>query len=126
MTAAVWLPSLALFLAGGVIAGAGAGATFKTSITTVLSIAPAGARGETLAGLFVAAYLGLTVPVVGLGIATQLVTTRAAILGFAAVLIAVVAAVSRQQGAPPTVFEPCRVHQPKRLMADSPDQALTS
>jgi hypothetical protein len=47
----------------------------------------------------VAAYLGLTVPVVGLGIATQLVTTRAAILGFAAVLIAVVAAVSRKQGA---------------------------
>ena len=67
-----------------------------------LSIAPDGARGETLAGLFVAAYLGLTVPVVGLGIATQLVTTRAAILGFAAVLIAVVAvvaAVSRTQGA---------------------------
>ena len=100
VTAAVWLPSLALFLAGGAIAGAGAGATFKTSITTALSIAPDGARGETLAGLFVAAYLGLTVPVVGLGIATQLVTTRAAILGFAAVLIAVVAAVSRKQGAP--------------------------
>ena len=99
VTAAVWLPSLVLFLAGGVIAGAGAGATFKTSITTVLSIAPARARGETLAGLFVAAYLGLTVPVVGLGIATQLVTTRAAILGFAAVLIAVVAAVSRRCGA---------------------------
>ncbi len=99
VTAAVWLPSLALFLVGGVIAGAGAGATFKTSITTVLSIAPAGARGETLAGLFVAAYLGLTVPVVGLGIATQLVTTRAAILGFAAVLVAVVAVVSRRRGA---------------------------
>jgi len=99
VTAAVWLPSLALFLAGGVIAGAGAGAAFKTSITTVLSIAPAGARGETLAGLFVAAYLGLTVPVVGLGIATQLVTTKAAVLGFAAVLVAAVAAVSRRHGA---------------------------
>jgi hypothetical protein len=73
--------------------------TFKTSITTVLSIAPADARGETLAGLFVAAYLGLTVPVVGLGIATQLVTTKAAILGFAAVLIAAVAVVSRRRGA---------------------------
>jgi MFS family permease len=99
VTAAVWLPSLPLFLAGGVIAGAGAGATFKTSITTVLSIAPAGARGETLAGLFVAAYLGLTVPVVGLGIATQLVTTKAAVLGFGAVLIAAVAVVSRRRGA---------------------------
>jgi hypothetical protein len=37
---------------------------------------------------------------VGLGIATQLVTTRAAILGFAAVLITAVAAVSRRQGGP--------------------------
>jgi len=106
VTAAVWLPSLALFLAGGVIAGAGAGATFKTSITTVLSIAPAGARGETLAGLFVAAYLGLTVPVVGLGIATQLVTTRAAILGFAAVLVAAVVVVSRKQSVPQTGSNP--------------------
>jgi hypothetical protein len=99
VTAAAWLPSVALFLVGGVIAGAGAGATFKTSITTVLSIAPAGARGETLSGLFVAAYLGLTVPVVGLGIATQFVTTKAAILGFAAVLIVAVAAVGRRRGA---------------------------
>ena len=101
VTAAVWLPSLALFLAGGAVAGAGAGAAFKTSITTAVSIAPAGARGETLAGLFVAAYLGLTVPVVGLGIATQFVTARAAVLGFAAVLIAAVAAVSRSLAAPP-------------------------
>lgn len=93
VTAAVWLPSLALFLAGGVVAGAGAGAAFKTSVTTVVSIAPAGARGETLAGLFLAAYLGLTIPVVGLGIATELVTARVAVLGFAVVLIATVTAV---------------------------------
>jgi hypothetical protein len=66
-----------------------------------VSIAPAGARGETLTGLFVAAYLGLTVPVVGLGIATQFVTARAAVLGFAAVLIAAVAAVGRSLAAPP-------------------------
>ena len=55
VTAAVWLPSLALFLVGGAVAGAGAGAAFKTSITTVLSIAPARARGETQSRLFVAA-----------------------------------------------------------------------
>ena len=47
VTAAVWLPSLALFLAGGAVAGAGAGAAFKTSVTTAVSIAQAGARGET-------------------------------------------------------------------------------
>jgi hypothetical protein len=37
---------------------------------------------------------------VGLGIATQLVTTRAAVLGFAAVLVAAVAVVSRRLDAP--------------------------
>ncbi len=100
VTAAVWLPSLALFLVGGAIAGAGAGAAFKSSIATALSIAPADARGETLAGVFLAAYLGLTIPVVCLGIATQLVTARAAIGGFAAVLIAAVVAVSRKLATP--------------------------
>jgi MFS family permease len=99
VTLAVWLPSLVLFLVGGVIAGAGAGAAFKASIATALSVSPPHARGETLAGLFLAAYLGLTVPVVGLGIATQLVTPRAAVLGFAAVLVAAAAAVGRRLGA---------------------------
>ncbi len=94
ITVAVWLPSLGLLLAGGVVAGAGAGAAFKGSISVVIAIAPADARGEALAGLFLAAYIGLTVPVVGLGLATQLLSTPAAVLGFAAVLLAVVAAVS--------------------------------
>jgi membrane protein implicated in regulation of membrane protease activity len=52
-------------------------------------------RGEALAGLFLAAYAGLAVPVVGLGVATQLLSARDAVLGFAAVLAAVVAVVSR-------------------------------
>jgi MFS family permease len=36
---AVWLPSLILLLAGGAVAGGGAGAAFKGSVSTVLSIA---------------------------------------------------------------------------------------
>jgi MFS family permease len=95
VTAAFWAASLALLLAGGVLAGSGAGALFKGSVSTVLGIAPPGARGEALAGLFTAAYLGLAVPVVALGVATQLLSARSAVLGFAAVLAAVVALVSR-------------------------------
>ncbi len=94
VTLAVWLPSLVLLLIGGAVAGGGAGAAFKGSISTVLSIAPAAARGEALAGLFLAAYIGLVVPVLGLGLATQLVSDQVAVLGFAAVLAVVVAAVS--------------------------------
>jgi MFS family permease len=96
VTLAVWLPSLALLLTGGALAGGGAGAAFKGSISTVISIAPPQARGEALAGLFLAAYTGLAVPVLGLGLATQLLSTRIAVLGFAAVLLAVVAVVARR------------------------------
>ena len=95
ITAAVWAASLALLLAGGVLAGSGVGALFKGSVSTVLGIAPPGARGETLAGLFLAAYLGLAVPVVALGVATELLSVRTAVSGFAAVLAAAVALVSR-------------------------------
>lgn len=94
VTIAVWLPSLVLLLIGGALAGGGAGAAFKGSISTVISIAPDQARGEVLAGLFLAAYIGLVVPVLGLGIATQLLSTQVAVLGFAAVLLLVVGAVS--------------------------------
>ncbi len=95
LTAAVWAASLALLLAGGVLAGSGAGALFKGSVSTVLGIAPPGGRGEALAGLFLAAYLGLAVPVVALGVATQLLSARTAVTGFAAVLVTAVALVSR-------------------------------
>jgi len=93
---AVWLPSLPLLLTGGVVAGGGAGAAFRGSIATVSSIAPPQARGEALAGLFLAAYAGLAVPVLGLGVATQLLSTKVAVLGFGVALILVVAAVSRR------------------------------
>ena len=96
ITAAVWLASLALLLTGGMLAGGGAGTAFKGSVTTVVGIAPPEARGEALAGLFLAAYTGLAVPVVALGLATQLLSPRYAVLGFAVLLAAIVALVSRR------------------------------
>ena len=96
MTVAFWNPSLPLLLTGGALAGAGAGAVFKGSISTVLDIAPAQARGEALAGLFLAAYLGLAVPVLGLGLATQAFSARTALLGFSAALAGVLAVVARR------------------------------
>jgi MFS family permease len=96
VTVAVWLPSLALLLVGGIVAGAGAGATFKGAVATVIGIAPEQARGEALAGLFLAAYLGLAVPVIGLGIATQYLSAPDALLIFVAALLAALAAVSRR------------------------------
>ena len=96
VTVAIWNPSLALLLTGGALAGAGAGAVFKGTISTVLDIAPDAAKGEALAGLFLAAYLGLAVPVLGLGLATQAFSARTALLGFSVVLAAVIALVARR------------------------------
>ena len=93
---AIWDPNLGLLLIGGGLAGAGSGAVFKGSISIVMDIAPAYARGEVLAGLFLAAYLGLAVPVLGLGLATRAVSTRDALLGFSAVLATVIVLVARR------------------------------
>jgi MFS family permease len=106
LTLGVWTASMALFLVGGMLCGAGAGAAFKGTITTVLGLAPPEARGEALAGLFLAAYIGLAVPVLGLGLATQFLSTRIALLGFAAVLLAMLIVGSRQLLRPPTSSTP--------------------
>ena len=88
LTVAVWLPepSLGVFIAGAVVSGAGSGLMFKGAIATVALITAPENRAEALAGLFLAAYLGLAGPVIGLGLLTQLVTTRVSLLVFAAVL----------------------------------------
>ena len=86
---AVWLssPSLALFLAGGVVLGLGAGALFKGAVMTVLRLAEPARRAETLVGLFLVAYVGIMVPVIGLGVLTQHVAPRLALLIFGGVLV---------------------------------------
>jgi hypothetical protein len=83
---AVWLrpPSLALFIAGGVLIGAGSGAIFKGAVGTVMSISPPERIAESLTGVFLAAYVGISLPVVGAGITlARHVTPKVTILGFA-------------------------------------------
>jgi MFS family permease len=102
--AAMWSASLPMFVLGGVITGAGAGLVFKGSLAVAASTAPAGARAEVLAGFFLGAYIGLSVPVIGLGVATQYVPARDAMLVFAALaalaIAASVRAVTRRSAAP--------------------------
>jgi MFS family permease len=85
---AVWLatPSLALFLVGGTIVGAGAGLLFKGTLGTVVVIASEANRAEALAGLFLAGYVGLSLPVIGLGVLTLSLQPKVSLLLFAALL----------------------------------------
>jgi MFS family permease len=93
LTVATWLPDLAAFLAGGVLCGSGAGLLTKGGIDIVLEVAPEEVRAEGLATFFLASYLGLSVPIVGLGVATQYVSGRVSLLGFAGVLVLALTAV---------------------------------
>ncbi|MDR7278713.1 MFS transporter [Catenuloplanes atrovinosus] len=93
-TVAVWLPHLPLFLLGGVAAGAGAGLLFKGSVGTVFGLSEPATRGEALAGLFLAGYLGLSIPILGFGLATAAVSTEVALAGFAASVVALAAVVA--------------------------------
>jgi MFS family permease len=88
LTIAVWLPSpsFGVFLAGDVVVGAGGGLMFKGAIATVSEISAQEHRAEALAGVFLAAYLGLAGPVIGLGALTQIASTRVSLLVFAGLL----------------------------------------
>ena len=92
---AVWLssPSLGLFIAGGTLVGAGGGTIFRGAVGTVMSIAPPDRIAESLAGMFVATFVGLSLPVVGVGISlSRHVSPKDTILGFAIAVTAGIAA----------------------------------
>jgi MFS family permease len=80
-----WTTDLAGFVVGAIVTGTGAGLLFKTLLATVIDIAPAGNRGEVLAGFFLTAYVGLAAPVIGLGLLEQIVSTSVLMTVFAAV-----------------------------------------
>jgi hypothetical protein len=94
---AAWLPtpSLALFVGGGALTGAGAGALFKGALGTVVAIATDDGRAEALAGLFLGGYIGLAVPIIGLGVTLQFTTPRVGLLGFALALTVLAAIAAR-------------------------------
>jgi MFS family permease len=104
LVASAWVspPSLALFLLGGIVAGAGGGAIFRGSLTVVIQTSGADNRAGALATFFTAGYAGLSIPVVGVGLALEHLSARATLLCFAtAVGVGILAAA-------PTVVRPLR------------------
>ncbi|GAA0307860.1 MFS transporter [Kineococcus aurantiacus] len=69
--AGVLAGAVALFVAGGVVAGAGVGVLLKGSLTTATSLAPAHSRGEAAAGIFLAGYLGMALPALAVGFSSS-------------------------------------------------------
>jgi MFS family permease len=89
--AGMWDSSLPLFLVGGVLTGAGAGMVFKGALIVTVSHASPDTRAEVLAGYFLGAYIGLSIPVIGLGLATTVWAAKDAMLVFAVLVVAALA-----------------------------------
>jgi MFS family permease len=63
--------SLGVFLAGAVVGGVAVGAVFLGSLATANLLAPAAERGRVVSSYFLLCYIGLTIPVVAVGISAQ-------------------------------------------------------
>ncbi|MER6912766.1 MFS transporter [Streptomyces sp. NPDC000594] len=88
--ASLWMASLALLIGGGVCGGLGQGLAFRAGLTAVGAAAPAAHRAATVSSFFVVAYLGIAVPVIGVGALAMALDLRDAGLIFTgcAILVA--------------------------------------
>jgi MFS family permease len=88
LVASAWTSpaSLALFLIGGAIIGLGGGAMIRGSLSLVISTTTAEDRAGALATYFAAGYVGVSLPVIGLGVALQYASPRVVLLIFATVV----------------------------------------
>jgi predicted MFS family arabinose efflux permease len=79
-----------LFLAGTVVSGIAVGLVFRGGLSEISRLAEPGRRAEAMSAFFAAAYLGISLPVVLIGLISQLISTvdaSAWVAGLLAVLI---------------------------------------
>jgi MFS family permease len=85
--------SLALFLVGGVLTGAGASAIFRASLGAVIATSRDNERAGALATFFTAGYVAISLPVLGLGVVLQYLSPQVTLLIFGvAITLGVLAA----------------------------------
>lgn len=86
-------PNLALFLIGGALIGAGAGAIFKGTTGIVIESSAPEDRLVMTSDLLIALLVGLSVPVIGAGLALKLgASAPNTVLGFAITVAAGISA----------------------------------
>jgi hypothetical protein len=82
------VPTLMVFLAGGVVAGFGVGLLFKGAIGTAVFVADPARKGESLALMFLIAYAGLAFPALAIGAALLIEPPTPVLLSFVALVLA--------------------------------------
>jgi MFS family permease len=88
VVAGISATSLALFVAGAVVAGSAFGAMIIGSLSAANRLAPPEARAKVISSYFVFAYTGLSIPVIGIGVASEYVGNFRAVLGCSIALAA--------------------------------------
>ncbi|EGX57140.1 drug efflux protein [Streptomyces zinciresistens K42] len=83
---------LALVVASAVVGGAGQGLSFRGALSAVAAASPARKRAAVISALFVVAYTGISVPVIGVGVLTGPLGLRGAGLVFIACMAVLVTA----------------------------------
>jgi MFS family permease len=97
VVAAAWVqpPSLVLFFIGAVLVGIGSGTIYRGSFTLIVTTASRSNRAGVLASFFVVGYTGLSLPVVGAGIALQSISFKVTLLVLAVAVAVVMLLASR-------------------------------
>jgi predicted MFS family arabinose efflux permease len=87
------LSSLDLLVIAGLVAGLGQGVSFRHGLAAINAASPPQQRGEVASAFFVLMYVGISVPVVGVGLLAQAAGLRTAGLVFVAAVAVLAAAV---------------------------------
>ncbi|MFB6424011.1 MFS transporter [Streptomyces microflavus] len=88
VAASLLLAALPLLVAGALCGGLGQGLAFRGAVTAISAAAPPEHRAATVSAFFVIAYLGISLPVVGVGALTLGIGLRNAGLTFAGCVLA--------------------------------------
>lgn len=91
LTAGFATASFGLLLAGGLVAGAGQGTSFRAGLAAINAAVPAERRGDLASVYFTVLYVALALPVVGVGLAADLFGLRTAGIAFGVVVAALAA-----------------------------------
>jgi MFS family permease len=91
VTLSIPLGSWAVLTAGAAVLGAGVGYAYMGSVTLIDRTAPPELRGEILSAYFVAGYLALAVPTIGIGLSAIIFGLPAAAAAFGIALAITVA-----------------------------------
>lgn len=91
LACALWWHVLPLVVLSALLGGAGQGLTFRAALAQVAAASPAGHRAAVISTLFVVAYTGISLPVIGVGVLSGRIGLQDAGLVFIACMAVLVA-----------------------------------